>query len=292
MMNDVSVAKFVTNATRQDVNKQDDRVAKQLIDGYAKCEESKANRCLNLSEFLDFYYDACKDPTRVGVVYENLINHNVRTDLKKLSEVDDDSWINQEDMPRFSISANQSQFNTLFSLLDRNDSYSKEVWDLVRMLNTNRQTFTQILTLSKDGANGVNWAKVFEDESLYKQIYKQEIIMAVMERDEEGMTDRVIVTDQQDEVLTDKKDAVEKEKSQEELEKEEELRKLKTNWAKLFLNEGGIQYSLDQMLKVQLQSGESYSFSQLKNIAFFSTLAKVFLTVTLSAANKSVSEGI
>lgn len=117
---------------------------------------------------MDFYFDACKDPSRVEVVYENLRNHNVRTDLKKLSEVDDDSHFNQLEMPRYSISANQGQFDTLFSLLDKNDDYAVEVWDLVRMLNTNRQIFTQILSLQKDANNSVDWAKAFDDQSLYK----------------------------------------------------------------------------------------------------------------------------
>ena len=53
-----------------------------------------------------FYYDACKDKAKSSIVYENLKNHNVRTDLKKLAEVDDDSNFNQAEMPRYSISAN------------------------------------------------------------------------------------------------------------------------------------------------------------------------------------------
>ena len=42
--------------------------------------------------------------------------------------------------------------------------------------------YQEVLSLSsaqKD--DGINWAAVFEDQSLYKQIYKQEIIVAVME---------------------------------------------------------------------------------------------------------------
>lgn len=41
-------------------------------------------------------------------------------------------------MPRYTLSANQDQFQTLFSLLDRNDESSVEVWNLVRMLATNQ----------------------------------------------------------------------------------------------------------------------------------------------------------
>ena len=41
--------------------------------------------------------------------------------------------------------------------------------------------------------------------------------MAVMERDDEEMSDRVIITDQQDEVLTDKRQDTKREKTPEEL---------------------------------------------------------------------------
>jgi len=57
------------------------------------------------------------------------------------------------------------------------------VWNLVRMLATNDQMYQEVLSLStaKQADGSINWAKVFEDPSLYKQIYKQEIIVAVME---------------------------------------------------------------------------------------------------------------
>ena len=86
------------------------------------------------------------------------------------------------------------------------------------------------MALQKDGDKGVDWSKVFGDESLFKQIYKQEIIMAVMERDEEGMTERVVISDVQDEVLKEKT-TEKKEETKEERERAEELRVLKTNWA-------------------------------------------------------------
>jgi len=42
--------------------------------------------------------------------------------------------------------------------------------------------YDEVLSL-KDAKNedGISWERVFEDESLYKQIYRQEIIVAVME---------------------------------------------------------------------------------------------------------------
>mmetsp|Transcript_394 Transcript_394/g.567 ORF Transcript_394/g.567 Transcript_394/m.567 type:complete len:143 (-) Transcript_394:494-922(-) len=85
-------------------------------------------------------------------------------------------------MPRYTISANQEQFSTLFSLLDRGDETSSDVWNLVRMLATNQQMYQEVLSMSKaQSGDSIDWAKVFEDKSVYRQIYKQEIIVAVME---------------------------------------------------------------------------------------------------------------
>ena len=50
------------------------------------------------------------------------------------------------------------------------------------MLATNQQMYDEVLSLSQaQTEDGINWATVFEDASIYKQIYKQEIIVAVME---------------------------------------------------------------------------------------------------------------
>ena len=57
----------------------------------------------------------------IKAVQSNLKNHNVRLDLKKMADVVDEIDFGQNEMPRFTLSANQEQFDTLFSLLDRND---------------------------------------------------------------------------------------------------------------------------------------------------------------------------
>ena len=62
------------------------------------------------------------------------------------------------------------------------------------MLATNRIMYEEVLSFSKaQGDDGINWANVFEDASLYKQIYKQEIITAVLEDNKlENINKRVI----------------------------------------------------------------------------------------------------
>lgn len=50
------------------------------------------------------------------------------------------------------------------------------------MLATNQNMYDEVLSLKKAKQDdGIDWTSVFEDESLYKQIYRQEIIVAVME---------------------------------------------------------------------------------------------------------------
>ena len=102
-------------------------------------------------------------------------------------------------MPRYTLSANQGQFDALFSLLDRNDETSADVWTLVRMLATNHQMYQEVLSLNQaqESSGMISWEKVFEDASLYKQIYKQEIIMAVMEASNSGDSKRVMFVEEQ-----------------------------------------------------------------------------------------------
>jgi len=58
------------------------------------------------SEFLKFYYDASVDRERQ--VRDNLKNHFIRADLKKLSEVTEEVAFAKEQMPRFTLSSNNS----------------------------------------------------------------------------------------------------------------------------------------------------------------------------------------
>ena len=101
-------------------------------------------------------------------------------------------------MPRYTLSANQGQFDALFSLLDRNDETSADVWTLVRMLATNHQMYQEVLSLNQaqESSGMISWEKVFEDASLYKQIYTQEIIMAVMEASNSGDSKRVMFVEE------------------------------------------------------------------------------------------------
>ena len=73
-------------------------------------------------------------------------------------------------MPRYTLSANSSQFEVLFGLLDRQDETSEDVWSLIRMLATNQHLYEQVLSLIKikDEQGKIDWSMFFEGSSVYK----------------------------------------------------------------------------------------------------------------------------
>jgi len=130
---------------------------------------------------MDFFLNACND--RLERVLENLKCHNIRPDMKKIYELKEESEFSKEQMPRFAMSANQSHFDTLMEVLDKNKEAKADAWDLIRMLATNQEMYKSVLTLkdAKDPDTGIiDWQKFFNGASVYKQIYMSEIIEAVM----------------------------------------------------------------------------------------------------------------
>jgi len=135
--------------------------------------------------FMDFFLKACTD--RLERVLENLKCHNIRPDMKKIYEVSEECEFTREQMPRYTMSANQRHFDTLMDVLDKNKEAEADAWDLIRMLATNEEMYRSILTLKdvKDSDTGIiDWHKFFNGTSVYKQIYNFEIIEAVMNESE------------------------------------------------------------------------------------------------------------
>ena len=131
-----SATKFILGATNEVCDADDSRIT-GLFKGYAKKDPTGA--VMEREEFFTFYYTAAKD--KIERVHDNLRNHFVRTDLKKISDVLEETAFTKEEMPRFTISANQAQFNKLMDLLNRNDETSPGVWRLIRMLSTNQESY-------------------------------------------------------------------------------------------------------------------------------------------------------
>ena len=137
---------------------------KNILEKY----DSDKDGSITLTEFWQFYYDAASGPN-LKIVQSNLKHHNVRLDLKKVSEIVEEIDYAEHEMPRFTISDNQEQFQQLLALLDRNDESSQGVWNLVRMLATNKIVYNEVLSFSRSqGADGIDWSSVFEDSSLFK----------------------------------------------------------------------------------------------------------------------------
>ena len=174
-------SKFIKGCTGEEPSVTDERIA-TLFKTYDSNNDGKIER----SEFLQFYEISSRN--KPDTVRENLRAHNIRNDLKKLSEIQEESSYTNVQMPRYKISKKQEYFDLLLSLLDRHDSSSEESWELIQMLATNELLYKRVLELqtAKDPAtNKIDWNKFFDSNSLYKLLYTLQIIEAVMEEGED-----------------------------------------------------------------------------------------------------------
>ena len=103
---------FIKGCTGEQPLPNDDRIL-----GLFKSYDTNNDGRIEREDFLVFYESAARN--KAETVRENLRAHNIRNDLKKLSEITEDSSFETEDMPRYKISKNQEQFDLLISLLDR-----------------------------------------------------------------------------------------------------------------------------------------------------------------------------
>lgn len=135
---------------------------------------------MSKAQFMDFFLKASTD--RVERVLENFKCHHIRPDLQKTYMVKEESEFSKQQMPRYTMSANQRHFDILMNVLDKNKDAQENAWDLIRMLHTNQEMYHEVLTLkeAKDEAGMIHWQKFFNNSSVYKQIYNFEIIEAVM----------------------------------------------------------------------------------------------------------------
>lgn len=132
-------ALFIKGCTNEHPPVTDDRVV-NMFKSYDKNNDGFIER----EDFLIFYETASR--SKAETVRENLRHHNIRSDLKKLSEVKEEENFEAKDMPRFKISKNTEYFNLLMSLLDHPKSLvAEEAWKLIQMLATNPDIYTKVL---------------------------------------------------------------------------------------------------------------------------------------------------
>jgi Ca2+-binding EF-hand superfamily protein len=90
---------FIKGCTGEQPGPGDDRIGNLF-----KMYDSNNDGFIEREEFHLFYEISSKN--KPETVRENLRSHNIRNDLKKLSEITEESSFQTEDMPRFRISRN------------------------------------------------------------------------------------------------------------------------------------------------------------------------------------------
>ena len=165
-INDVGLAWFVFEATTEP-HDVDDKLILGIFEKHSK--EDPEKKLLNRQEWLALFYTAAQTESGKRNIRNNLANHFIRADFKKMSEIDEESGFKKELMPRFTMSDNQAQFNKLMDLLNRNDETSPHVWDLIRSLATNQDLYKKMLSFSeaKNEQDEISWEKFFEGNSMY-----------------------------------------------------------------------------------------------------------------------------
>jgi len=141
---------FIRGCTGETCTSTDSRI-EGLFQQYNKGKDQKLLR----EELITFFHNAAKGkPDRV---FENLKLHNVRLDLQILCDITYENNLSKYDMPRYTMSDQEGIFNSIINLLDRNDSSSMDVWELVRMLSTNKSMFTKVLNVEelRDGTGKI-----------------------------------------------------------------------------------------------------------------------------------------
>jgi hypothetical protein len=76
---------------------------------------------------------------------------------------------------------------------------AEEAWNLIQMLATNPDIYTQVLKLeaARDPNSGnIDWDKFFNSQSIYKLLYTLQIVEAVMEEGEGEGLEKVEILDE------------------------------------------------------------------------------------------------
>ncbi len=176
-MSKETCAHFIKSCTG-DLPKIDDERVTNLFKHY----DSNKDGFIEREEFHQFYEHSAR--TKESTVRENLKAHNVRPDLKKMSEVEEEVTLTNECMPRFTISRNQEYFDLLIKLLERNDDSSIETWTFIQMLVTNPKIYRNVLELNHEKDKKIDWNHFFDSNSVNKLLYTMQIIEAIMEEGE------------------------------------------------------------------------------------------------------------
>jgi hypothetical protein len=107
------------------------------IAGLFQTYDREGDGVIRRAAFLSFY-TSCSRSEKATTVRENLKAFDVRPDLLRWSEVEEETTPDADEMPRHFISKDNETFELLMQLLDGEDrQVAEEAWELVQMLSTN-----------------------------------------------------------------------------------------------------------------------------------------------------------
>jgi hypothetical protein len=122
-------------------------VSDPRITGLFQAWDADGDGKMQLSEFLAFY-KACSRGDKANTVRENMRAFNVRPDLKKMSEAEDEAAPKASELPRYLVPRDQAHFDSLMGLLETgNEELAVATWELIQMLATNVALYRRVLQL-------------------------------------------------------------------------------------------------------------------------------------------------
>ena len=312
---------FIRSCTDDKCKTSDTRV-KNLFNNHDHDNDGKVDK----AGFVEFYRLACVK--KEEVVRSNILAHNYRNDLKKISDTCEENT-DKTILPRFILSHESKYFDTLLGLLDRPDSSSKEAWDLIQKLVTNPSINSKILNLNvtKKDDGEYDWESLFDTKSIFKLLYTFQIIESLIEEgsgaEQEickvfknkdpakaktsiagGYGAQMPKNKQEEEKDKDEKEKEEKERPEEflvsellasnqkdieeALKAEAETRELRKTWIFRFLEKKGFEFSYDLFSKTQNDITNMNSFE--KNfLGFLLKILKIFITSAFLAVEPEVA---
>jgi len=321
LMTPEDCVEFIRSCTDDKCKTSDSRV-KNLFQNHDHDNDGKVDK----SGFVEFYRLACVK--KEEVVRSNILAHNYRNDLKKISDMCEENS-DKTILPRYILSHEQKYFDTLFELLDRTDDSSKEAWNLIQKLVTNPRIQNKIMTLNveKKADGEYNWDSLIDTKSIFKLLYMFQIIESLIEeggedeveickvyrnreasKEETPATGPMAKSSQDDEKEKEKERQKEEEaelnkpqehlvsellasnqKDKEEVMKHEsETKELKKTWIFRFLEKKGFQFSYDLFSNNKTDINNMNSF-QKNFLGFLLKILRIFITSAFLAVEPEVA---
>jgi hypothetical protein len=309
---------FIRSCTDDKCKTTDGRV-RNLFQNHDHDNDGKVDK----AGFVEFYRLASLK--KEEVVRSNILAHNYRNDLRKISDMCDENT-DKTVLPRYILSHEQKYFETLFGLLDRPDESSKEAWNLIQKLITNPTIQNKILSLNvaKKDNGEYDWDTLIDTHSIFKLLYMFQLIESLIE---EGGEDEVEIVKVYKNKESSKEEStgpptvkkpedqeLEKEKQKEEeahdnrpqeilisellasnqKDKEElmriesETKELKKTWIFRFLEMKGFEFSYELFTRNQKDMGSMTSF-QKNFLGFLLKILRIFITSAFLAVEPEVA---